>query len=187
LTALICYIQWRLSHRWLYYIAVLFAAFLGMLSKELTLTLPVMLFVIHVFFFRRSKENLFPRDIFPFFLVACIIPAVMMIERANSVLFLKDQVVYASLKWENVLTEMNVLRTYLRLLFFPLHQNLDYDYPRVVSFWQADVWLSIGILAMMIFGVVRSYSKNRLFSFCILWFFISVSVESVQALSLVVT
>jgi tetratricopeptide (TPR) repeat protein len=95
-------------------------------------------------------------------------------------------------------TEFRVIVTYIRLLFLPINQNLDYDYPTYNSFLNPNVFLSF-LLLLSIFGLavyLFYYSKKpsslpnrqasfnlhpstlRLTAFGIFWFFITLSVES---------
>src|SRR5208283_293008 len=94
---------------------------------------------------------------------------------------------------EYFFTQFRVIVTYLRLLFFPVNQTIDYDYPVYKSFFAPQVLLSFIFLAAL-FGlgvylvkgkgqvVNRSSSgcspERRLIGFGILWFFITLSVES---------
>ena len=85
-----------------------------------------------------------------------------------------------------LITQFRVIVTYLRLLILPVGQNLDYDYPLFYSPFDLQVFLSIiflsGIFLSAIYILKRSIIKGdgrRFFiSFGILWFFITISVES---------
>ena len=78
-----------------------------------------------------------------------------------------------------------MIATYIRLLFLPVNQNLDYDFPIYRSLGSAPVLLSL-LLILALFGcalfLLRQSSRGerrlRLISFGILWFFITLSVES---------
>lgn len=75
------------------------------------------------------------------------------------------------------LTQLHVIPYYIRLLFLPLNLNLDYDWPitRQVDFTTALYFLlllSINILAVWLFR------RERLLSFGLLWFFITLMVTS---------
>jgi tetratricopeptide (TPR) repeat protein len=82
-------------------------------------------------------------------------------------------------------TESRVLMTYIRLIFLPINQNLDYDYPISHSLFDPDVFLSF-LFLFSIFGLgvylliyCRSTVSNaKLISYGIFWFFITLSVES---------
>src|SRR5208283_4366576 len=89
---------------------------------------------------------------------------------------------------EYFFTQFRVIVTYLRLLFFPINQNLDYDYPLFKSFFDPQVILSFLFLAALFgLGVYLVWQAKvegkvqpafRLIGFGILWFFITLSVES---------
>ena len=68
------------------------------------------------------------------------------------------------------LTELNVLRTYLRLLVFPVNQMHEYGYPVVQRFAEPGTLFSIGLLAAVVGMGLRLYQKNRLLSFTVFWF-----------------
>jgi tetratricopeptide (TPR) repeat protein len=84
-----------------------------------------------------------------------------------------------------LLTEVRVLSTYLRLFFLPVNQNLDYDYPVYSSLFEPPVLLS-AVFISLVFGLgiyLFFRSRNgrrrlRFVSFGILWFFVTLSVES---------
>ncbi|MBI5195450.1 MAG: tetratricopeptide repeat protein, partial [Nitrospirae bacterium] len=65
-------------------------------------------------------------------------------------------------KYEYLLTQFRVIVTYIRLLFLPVNQNLDYDYPVYSSFFNPNVFLSF-LFLLSIFGLavyLFYYSKN---------------------------
>jgi hypothetical protein len=77
-----------------------------------------------------------------------------------------------------LLTQFNVIVTYIRLLFLPINQNLDYDYPLAHSLFAFPTFLSFLFLVMLVIVGVWIFRKSRLISFGIFWFFITLSVES---------
>ncbi|MFA4830511.1 MAG: hypothetical protein WC594_15010, partial [Thermodesulfovibrionales bacterium] len=81
--------------------------------------------------------------------------------------------------------QFRVIVTYIRLLFIPINQNLDYDYSLYHSFFNPEVFLSaLFLLSIFILGIYLLCAKrlalpaSRLISFGIFWFFITLSVES---------
>jgi Tfp pilus assembly protein PilF len=78
------------------------------------------------------------------------------------------------------------LVTYIRLLFLPVNQNLDYDYPLSHSLFEPGTFLSYLFLLLIFASAVYLFIRSRktddvyglLASFGILWFFITLSVES---------
>ncbi|MGD0886384.1 MAG: tetratricopeptide repeat protein, partial [Thermodesulfovibrionales bacterium] len=87
-------------------------------------------------------------------------------------------------RWDYLFTQFRVIVTYIRLLLFPVGQNLDYDYPLYHSFFSPPVFLSFLVLAailsfgMYLFRYRKLVPHTRLISFGILWFFVALSVES---------
>ncbi|MBI4691433.1 MAG: tetratricopeptide repeat protein [Nitrospirae bacterium] len=105
-----------------------------------------------------------------------------------------------------LLTQFRVIVTYIRLLFFPINQNLDYDYPVYNSFFEPQVVLSfLFLLSIFGLGVYLLYRSRvtmhdarymihdeqstmhasrithhalRFIAFGIFWFFITLSIES---------
>lgn len=76
-----------------------------------------------------------------------------------------------------LLTSMNVLWTYIRLLFLPINQNLDYDYPIAKTLFEFPTILSfLGHIAV-VGTTFWFYKKKRwlLISFGIAWFYITLS------------
>jgi tetratricopeptide (TPR) repeat protein len=92
-------------------------------------------------------------------------------------------------RWDYLNTQFRVMVTYIRLLFFPVNQNLDYDYPIYRTFFTPPVFLSFvvlfGVFCWGIYLLYRSYKSDqanrcwyRLIAFGIFWFFVTLSVES---------
>ncbi len=98
---------------------------------------------------------------------------------------------------EYLFTQLRVIMTYLRLLVFPVNQNFDSRYPVYHSFFNIHVLLSfLFILTMLGIAIYLFYRSRipicgtqspdsrflfpnfRLISFGILWFFLTLSVES---------
>ncbi|MEJ2472073.1 MAG: tetratricopeptide repeat protein [Desulfuromonadales bacterium] len=75
-------------------------------------------------------------------------------------------------------TEFSVFWLYLRLLVFPKGQALDYDYPIVATFWTATTLLALaGVLLLLGLAALGRKKYPRL-SFGILWFFLTLAIES---------
>jgi len=84
-------------------------------------------------------------------------------------------------------TQFRVILTYLRLLIFPVHQNLDYDYPISHSLLEPNVFFSflflsafLGLAFYLLFYSQRStrHYQLKLIGFGLLWFFLTLSIES---------
>ena len=197
LLTLILYVKSRLKKSWAAYGMAVLSALLGMFSKEITITLPFAIALYEFFFLGGLRESRKKRLLLllPFFLTLPMIP--LALTRANELtlglmrppnLNEKQFITFLDVtrfvkekdmpRGTYVLTQVDVLRTYLRLLFLPLNQNLDYDYPLAKSFFEPSTFLSFILLTFLFSLGVTLVKKHRLWAFGIFWFFLTLSVES---------
>ena len=75
------------------------------------------------------------------------------------------------------LTSLNVIWTYIRLLFLPINQNLDYDYKIAKTLFEFPTLLSfVGHLAVIGAAVWLYFKKGwKLIPFGVAWFYIGLS------------
>lgn len=210
LLSLVLYIWGRLrvGNQKLFIPLVLFAGaacagLLAMLTKETAVTLPFMILLFEVSFFRSSRRR-------NLVLIGGFVGAVALFlallafnnqpidELFNQFDRLSRETQFIS-RWDYLLTQFRVIVTYLRLLFLPIEQNLDYDFTLYHTFFTAPVLLSflflsaLFLLALYLYGfrfkrlnssfVTRHSSRisnpeSRLIGFGILWYFIALAVES---------
>ncbi|MEE9615097.1 MAG: tetratricopeptide repeat protein [Thermodesulfobacteriota bacterium] len=182
---------------WAFYILALLAALAAMKTKETSFTMPFVILLYELAFFRDLK-GIWPsvRRVVPFLLLLPVVPLTLFapelglreggdgIDEGIRIQQIKD--LGALSPYAYLMTQMRVVVTYLRLLVLPINQNLDYDYPVYHSLFIPEVFLSfLFLLSVLIFGVyllIRSrithHAHGLLASFGILWFFITLSVES---------
>ncbi|MBI4822934.1 MAG: tetratricopeptide repeat protein [Nitrospirae bacterium] len=204
LLSIVLYIKWRLQvtpsltlphqggGKWwgasLLYLASILSAILAMKTKENAFTLPIVIALYEFFFFRGTlgKRVL---HLIPFLLTMLIIP-ITLIGIDKPVGEIISGIEPATRGYEGIsradyiLTQFRVVVTYIRLLFLPVNQNIDYDYPVYHSFFDIQVFLSF-LFLIFVFGsafyfLIRSKFSPvlRFISFGIFWFFITLSVES---------
>jgi len=81
-------------------------------------------------------------------------------------------------RWQYLCTQFNVVVIYIRLLFLPVLQNMDYLYPFKSGFFDSYTPFAflflIGIAALGLWHI----KKRPMISLAIFWFFITLSVES---------
>ena len=207
LFSLVMYIKARGSEssnkaRYAFYAASILSTLLAMRTKEITFTLPVMIILYEWMFFKGIiKRRLL--YLLPFLLTMPIIPLTWMgmpiipSMRTGSEGLLSPFIRFEEItrmavilsRWDYLNTEFRVIVTYIRLLFFPAHQNLDYDYPIYRTFFNPEVVISfLFLLALFGLGVYLFYASTRvekgnrfwlrLVSLGILWFFVTLSPES---------
>ena len=193
LLSLLLYIRWRLGggggRRLWWYIGSVVSAVLAMKTKEISFTLPVVVAMYEFMFFEGERRK---RIVYlvPLMLTMLIIPLSMIgIDKPIGELIgdvSRTTKVQTELsRWEYLCTEFRVIVTYIRLLFLPVNQNLDYDYPLYKSLFNPEVFLSFlflsalfGLSLYLFYRSRKGEAGLRIISFGILWFFITLSVES---------
>jgi tetratricopeptide (TPR) repeat protein len=173
----------------LLYLISLICTILAMKTKEIAFMLPVMLTLYEMIFFKGKikKRVLY---LIPFLVTMLIIPlSLMSISMPIGELIGDfDESVKGNTelsRGEYLLAQFRVLVTYMRLIFLPVNQNLDYDYPRYYSFFNMEVFSSFAFLTIlfgfsiyMLFRYRDSAPYTRLISFGIIWFFVNLVLES---------
>jgi len=81
-------------------------------------------------------------------------------------------------RWGYLCTQFNVLVIYIRLLFLPINQNLDYIYRFNTGFFDGLTPLAFAFLAGLAFLAVWKRKSYPVFTVALFWFFITLSVES---------
>lgn len=164
-----------------YYLWAVVAAFLAIFSKENAYTLPFAIVLYYGFFFGLKKKPL-ETHVFNFlaFLAPLGLVFITSIQKQiatrglGSLTRLQADIPHS----EFILTQFNVIRTYIRLLFVPIHQTLDYDYPIAKSLFEFPTFLSFLFLVALVFLAFKTYKKYRLISFSIAFFFLTLSIEA---------
>ena len=76
------------------------------------------------------------------------------------------------------MTEVFVIPQYLRKVIFPFSLNSDYDITAVTSAADPRFYLSAALLLVIVYGLFRLYSSDRLAGFLGAWFFITILPET---------
>ncbi len=186
LLSITLFAKWRITsgnrYRVMFYLFSLFSAVLAMKTKEISFTLPFIILLYDFIFFRDTVKRI--HLLIPYILTLPIIPlSIMSTDRHPGGIVGKlgeaVQETETISRGDYLITQFRVIVTYIRLLFFPVNQNLDYDYPVYNSIFIPEVFLSflflLVILGLAVYLLMRSY---YIVSFGIFWFFITLSVES---------
>lgn len=193
----------KTSSRVLLYGAVAASYWLAFHSKEIAITLPAVLFLYdYCFLFSNGKQNVTAR--LPLYLVLIAMLAFFatrtltgLQETPGGSAGFNVQSITAK---EYLFTQFNVLTYYITLLFVPINQNLDYDFPVSKGLFEIPLVkdgtvlnipipppiVSLIILSAVVgiafylftFRASRITNHGRLAAFSILWFFITLSPTS---------
>ncbi|MBI5969926.1 MAG: tetratricopeptide repeat protein [Deltaproteobacteria bacterium] len=199
LLSLVLFISYR-SHapareRIILLIMSLVTAVMAQMTKENSITLPVVIVLYDLVFFNDVKgavKRLITLS--PYIAVFAIIPlTIIVIKTGLSVEgFLEATQTVSGMvsavmsPYQYLINQFRVAVTYIRLLFLPFNQNLDYDYPVSDSIFEARIILSLlfllSALGASLYVFVRSRRSGNgllLTAACgVFWFFITLSVES---------
>src|SRR3989339_69162 len=158
------------------------AALLSMFTKEIAITIPIMLLVIeiillnpqmsikgHLLSMKRNNRWIYCLLIFSFLL---IIPQQFDFSIKSQLFSEKisnshngDVITFA----RYFVTQFRVVMTFIRLLFIPVNQNVDYDFALSKSIFEPAAFFSFLAFIMLFgFGIFYRY-KDRLVSFGIFW------------------
>ncbi len=187
-----------------YYITALISAVVAMRTKEIAFTLPFIVMLFEFVFMVPSKTAKSPGSakpasrwlaLIPFLLTLFIIPLFLygpslMAGGESSVQSVMNEAQLRDLdkvpRYNYFITQFGVILVYIKLFFIPEGLHLLYDYPPARSLADARVFLP-GLVLLFIFGVaiwlfIRSAARRSYYgilaSLGIVWFFITMSVES---------
>ncbi|MEK6582025.1 MAG: tetratricopeptide repeat protein, partial [Nitrospirota bacterium] len=159
-----------------FYLLSVFSGILAIYSKEIAITLPVVM-LLYDFYFLEDRPFL-RRVAGPgIFIGLSLITGILIISGFSKSIDAGFSV-KAFTPWEYLMTQFRVLTAYIRLIFLPVNQNLDYDFRISRSFFEAETVLSFIFLLMLLFSALLLFKKWRLGSFFILWFFIILAPTS---------
>jgi len=85
---------------------------------------------------------------------------------------------YTVTPFNYLFTQFSVIVKYVQLLFLPINQHLDYDFPISNTFFEIRTLLSFLVLLSLVILAIFSFKKYRIISFGIFWFFLTLSIES---------
>ncbi len=191
--ALAFYIKARLTPRLApslgFYFLTGATALLGMLSKELVITLPIMAFIIDRLCIcydppaKKERNKAAAPAKTPYILIAAliglglIVPALFRFDIAG---ILASKMASSSHEGDMLtfntffLTQWRVMAVMLRLFVLPIDQTLDYDFPMSTGlFTPPTTFLSLVFLVGLAILGWKMFKQNFIVFFGILWFFIT--------------
>ena len=185
--SLLLYVKARLSNskgkKLVLFLGCILSGILSLGSKEIAATLPFFIFLYEWYFFQEVNLEWLKRNsiyLFCFlFIVALLIFFYMdghPIERILSTYSHRDFTLL-----QRVLTEFRVVIYYISLIIFPHPKrlNLLFDFPISHSFHDPiTTFISFLAIAGMLVTAILLAKRERLLSFCILWFLGNLVIES---------
>jgi Flp pilus assembly protein TadD len=152
-------------------------------SKEIAATLPFFIFLYEWYFHRDLSRRRLRRHILPITAVLLLFTVVALIYLGVHPLekILNDYNGRNFTLAQRVLTEFRVVVFYISQLVFPHPSRLNLDHDFMLSRSLTDPFttlLSIGVIVGLVGLTVYLAKRERLLSFCILWFLGNLVIES---------
>ncbi len=187
LLSLALYIKGRLGSgnmkKYIWFAGALISAILAFLTKENAFTLPFAIILVEIFFLQTKKFKVELKDyriwviILAFFSLSAIVLSKYSLHILDPILPYNGNTYIINAN-NYLFTQFSVIIKYVQLLFLPIYQNADYDFHISNSFFELRTFFSfLVLLALFIFGIFL-FKKNRIISFGIFWFFLTLAVES---------
>lgn len=187
LLSLLLYIHGRLkqkgSARVALWVTSLLSWAFALGSKEIAATLPLVIFLYEWYFFQSLSTSWLKRNVW-YLLLPLVIFALIAFMYLGSHPFDRISAVYEYRDFtmlERVLTQFRVVIFYISLLFCPHPSRLNLLHHFTVSnslFDPVTTLMSFLLVASLMGLAVYFAKRNPLVSFCILWFFVHLVVES---------
>ncbi|MBI5643613.1 MAG: tetratricopeptide repeat protein [Deltaproteobacteria bacterium] len=194
LFSLVCFIRWRLSDKKIlsgFYLLSVLSAISAQVTKEISFTLPFIIFIYDLIFFKghvRAKRYSYT---IPLLAPLFIIPFMLFFPEMGSGISeeIRGSQIHELLnlsRHDYLINQFRVIVTYIRLLALPVNQNLDYDWALAGSFFEPEVIISfvflLAVFSFAVYFLIRFYKNGNgplaLASFGVVWFFITLSIES---------
>lgn len=168
-----------------YIVGAFLASCLGMGSKQIAATLPVMLLIYDFYFISdgdwRQLGRHYKIHIAMFFSASLIVyrnlgdlQGLVSFDYSEGIPMATAEPVTS---FHYFLTQLHVIPYYIKLLLVPTKLNLDYDWPITRSVDIPTAIFFILLSSLVILAVIL-FKRFRLLSFGIIWFFVTLSVTS---------
>jgi len=187
LLSMVLYIKGRLSFgktRFFYFAGMVLTYLLGVFTKENVAILPLFIALYEFYFFQNF--DLSPKGKNVLFALAggllILVVLVFIVWGRRYINLTMEGYQYRTFTMsERVLTQFRIVLYYLTLLIYPhpSRLNLDYDFPISKTILDPPATLiSIFIIAGLIGYSIWTAKKRPMISFCILWYFGNLVIES---------
>jgi len=167
---------------------------LGLLTKEVIITVPAMLLASEWILFpnpcavipaKAGIHNKIGRHRYLILIVCGILLYLLFTKLVHADLSIFLQTVPSDSHDGDVLTpkryfltQMRVFLTFLRLLVWPMHQNADYDYPASTGLLHPPLTLvGLGVIGCIIFLIIKLRRNAPLIAFGLAWVLITFSIN----------
>ena len=186
----VAFLFYLTSHRHrsiVWYAASLICYLMGLFSKEITITFPVLIVLYDIMTEGKIRlTHKLVRYYIGYTLISIFYILIRFVFLHNPT---ESYIPYpqGSL-WVNFLTMSKVLASYIKLLFFPTNLNADYVVPYATSPIEISFIVSLLLIISVVIITYRLFFYSKILFFSVLWFFITslpvmniVPIENIMA------
>jgi len=153
-----------------YYVMAVIAFILAMLSKQTAVTFPLALLLVELFFIRDKQGKLLKKTVIGL--------------SAGVVIYFAAGLALVGLPRESediprdvyLYTSFRMMVKYIQMFILPIGQNIDHDIKASGTLFDWRELGSLAIIVGLLYLAYRTFKKNPLVSFGIVWFFITLLV-----------
>jgi tetratricopeptide (TPR) repeat protein len=176
--------NWR--KRIIYYLISVICLISATLSKEIAFSFPLSIAAIELFsrgFSLKQIRNWIWVGSYFLITLGCYLVVHLGTPPLDKLIFELENLPIATYgndltRFEYFITQLSVVRTYVRLAILPVSQNLDYDYPFFRSIFSLVPLFSLLFSLALVFFAFISRKKYPLMGLGIFLFYIGLSIES---------
>jgi tetratricopeptide (TPR) repeat protein len=171
------------SYKWLLFAGCIVSGLLAISSKETAATLPLFIFLYEWYFFQNLSQTWLKQHLIHIILTLALLTAVSFLYLGNNPLerLMSDYEFRPFTLSQRLLTQFRVVIFYLSLLVFPHPSRLNLDHDFAVSQSLINPFSTmLALSAIIIFIGIGLFlaRREKLISFCIIWFFGTIAIES---------
>jgi protein O-mannosyl-transferase len=184
LATFLLFIKGTEKNKFSYYLGAAFTALCAMGSKEWAVTLPAVLMLYDFFFLAegsirslRSRWMAYVLIMLTWIQIYNTMHVIGAGSSASAGIGFNVQTTSGINASTYILTSLNVIWTYIRLMFLPINQNLDYDYAIAKTLFEFPTFLSLVGHMAVVGSAFWLYVKKGwlLIPFGVAWFYIGLS------------
>jgi len=180
LLSIFYFLKFAYNKRIIFYLFSLLSFSVSLLTKEMSVTLPLILICLDYFFLSKQDiKNVF-KNFLRYHLYFFIILALYFVVRSYFLGRLFIDTIYGinfpsgTHSFWRLFTVIKILAIYLRLLFFPYGLKVQYNFAPANSLFEPEVLIGLSVVLFLLYLAIKHRKKNPLASFSILWFFITI-------------
>lgn len=155
----------------IFYTFALLAFFLSVLSKEVSVTLPVVLLLYDLCLMKGDNWKPF-RSRLVFYALFPILALMAYFKSHHSFLVMGE--LLKKINFSLIWVQLDILKHPLKLFLFPVNLTFEYDFKTQVV-WSSLIVSLLMLMAILFLVIKKFYMKSAVLSFSVLWFFITLA------------